>query len=213
MIPLFANGKINGSPSFLFYQPGIYKTNLSDNKKSVEFITKTTFPEEGNVTIKVEPSVKTAFEILLRKPYWADDFTVSINGVDQKKSGKDLIAINRTWSKGDKVNVQFTMPVKLLDGSISYPGSVAFQRGPQVLVFDKSLNKNVSDNVSIPQNFQVKKAAETFPKNWVGTQAYEVNAEANGKTENIILVPYADASQSGGEVTTWLKKLGVRTKN
>jgi DUF1680 family protein len=207
MIPLFANGKINGSPSFLFYQPGIYKTNLSDNKTSVEFITKTTFPEDGNVTIDVEPSAKTAFEILLRKPYWADDFKVSINGVDQKKSGKDLIAVKRIWSKGDEVNIKFTMPVKLLDGSISYPGSVAFQRGPQVLVFDKSLNKDVTGNVSIPQNFQIKKADETFPKNWVGTQAYEVNAEANGKTENIILVPYADASQTGGEVITWLKKL------
>jgi len=207
MVPLFANGKINGSPSFLFYQPGVYKTNLSNlNKTSVEFITKTTFPEEGNVTIDVQPSAKTAFEILLRKPYWADDFTVSINGVDQKKSGKDLISIKRTWSKGDKVNVQFTMPVKLLDGNISYPGAVAFQRGPQVLVFDKSLNKTSPNNISIPQNVQLKEVTKTLPKNWVGTQAYQVNADAEGKTENIILVPYADASQTGGEVTTWLKK-------
>lgn len=207
MVPLFANGKINGSPSFLFYQPGVYKTNLSNSKKTaVEFITRTTFPEEGNVTIEVQPSAKTAFEILLRRPYWADDFTVSVNGVVQKQSGKDFVSVNRAWSKGDKVTVRFAMPVKLLDGNISYPGSVAFQRGPQVLVFDKSLNVASNESISIPTNFQLQNATAILPKNWIGTQAYKLNADVNGKTENIVLVPYADASQTGGEVTTWLKK-------
>ncbi len=207
MVPLFTNGKINGDPSFLFYQPGVYQTDLSDNKKTaVEFITTTTFPEEGNVTITVNPSAIAAFEVLLRKPYWADDFIVAINGVEQKNTPNNVQLINRTWNKGDKITISFAMPVKLLDGNISYPGAVAFQRGPQVLVYDKSLNSISADKINVPANFKLQHAVSVLPKGWVGTQAYSVNTLVDGKTENIILVPYADASQTGGEMQTWLKK-------
>ncbi|MEJ7821103.1 MAG: beta-L-arabinofuranosidase domain-containing protein [Chitinophagaceae bacterium] len=206
MVPLFANGKMNGSPSFLFYQPGIYKTNVSNHKTAVEFITKTTFPEEGNVTIDVQPANKVAFEVMLRKPYWADDFTVSVNGIPQKQTSKEFVAISRTWSKGDKVNVHFTMPVKLLEGGISYPGSVAFQRGPQILVYDKNLNTVSPDKTSIAAGYKWQIASNVLPDTWVGSQAYKVQTTEDGKPKNIILVPYADAGQTGGEVVTWLKK-------
>jgi len=207
MVPLFTNGKINGDPSFLFYQPGVYTSTLSDAKKTrVEFATKTIFPEDGNVTIQVNPSSATAFEIALRKPYWAQDFTVKVNGIAQKKTANDILLVRRTWKKGDVIAVSFSMPVKLLDGNISYPGSVAFQRGPQVLVYDKTVNTIAAGNINITSDFKLQNASPVLPKNWIGTQAYRVNVIADGKPENIILVPYADASQAGGEVTTWLKK-------
>lgn len=98
------------------------------------------------------------------------------------------------------------MPVKLLDGSISYPGAVAFQRGPQVLVYDKNLNGIAADKITVPANFKLQKAGSALPENWVGTQAYYVNTMVDCKTENIILVPYADAGQTGGEIITWLNK-------
>ncbi len=145
---------------------------------------------------------------MLRKPYWAADFNISVNGVTQKSTEKDLISLKRTWKKGDKINVNFTMPVKILDGNVSYPNAIAVQRGPQVLVFDKKLNTAAAENVQIPTGFQLQDAVNTLPKNWVGRQTYQLQTEVSGKVENIILVPYADASQTGGEVTTWLKKKG-----
>lgn len=49
--------------------------------------------------------------------------------------------------------MKFTMPVKVLDGGISYhPGSIAFQRGPQVLVFDKKLNLSLPAVFSVSSN-------------------------------------------------------------
>jgi len=142
----------------------------------------------------------------LRKPYWAQDFTVKVNGIAQKKTANDILLVRRTWKKGDVIAVSFSMPVKLLDGNISYPGSVAFQRGPQVLVYDKTVNTIAAGNINITSDFKLQNASLVLPKNWIGTQAYRVNVIADGKPENIILVPYADASQAGGEVTTWLKK-------
>lgn len=207
MIPQFANGKIGGAPSFLFYQPGIYKTTLDDKTHTnVAFETTTNFPQDGDISITVNPSSTTPFNVLLRKPYWAGDFTVSVNGITQKIRGETMLAINRTWKKGDKIAVHFTMPVKLVDGGISYPGAIAFQRGPQVLVFDKSLNAASADNVVIPDGVQLQKSNTSLPEKWIGTQVYQLAAEVNGKSEPIILVPYADASQTGGLVTTWMKK-------
>ena len=206
MIPFFTNGQIDGKPSFLFYQAGVYKTRLSGNNTAVLFTTKTSFPENVNVTIEVDPSVKTAFDVLLRKPYWAADFKVSVNGVEQKITEKEVVSIKKTWQKGDKINVSFTMLVKILDGNVSYPNAIAVQRGPQVLVFDKKLNTVTAENVQIPTGFQLQDAVNILPKNWVGTQAYQLQTEVAGKVENIILVPYADASQTGGAVTTWLNK-------
>ncbi|OAQ39799.1 hypothetical protein A5893_09485 [Pedobacter psychrophilus] len=205
MIPLFTNGKINGSPSILFYQPGVYKTEINNNE-TVAFNTKTSFPENGNISIEVNPSNSQKFEVLLRKPYWATDYKVSINGTPQIVSDKAMISLNRTWNKGDKIEVNFSLPVQVLDGGISYPGAIAFQRGPQVLVFDKLLNPTLPQEFSVQaNNFQLQQAYNSLPVKWVGTQAYQVKATADGKPANIVLVPYADASQTGGVVTTWIK--------
>ncbi len=205
MIPLFANGKINGNPSFLFYQPGVYKTSV--NNKAVEFTTKTNFPEDGNVIIEVNPSTGDNFAVLLRKPYWSADFKVSVNGTQQTVGNNETVNLNRRWIKGDKISVNFTMPVKVLDGGISYTDAIAFQRGPQILVVDNKLNPSLSEEFRVSAtDVQLQEAKSVLPEKWVGSQAYQIKADINGKTGNVVLVPYADASQTGGEVTTWIKK-------
>lgn len=206
MIPLLTNGKIKGSPAFLLYHQGSYKTVLA-NGNLVEFITQTKFPEAGDVTIEVNPAAKEKFAVLLRYPHWSSDFTVKVNGAEQPLTGKEAVSIDRVWAKGDKINISFSMPVKVLDGGISYPGSIAIQRGPQVLVFDKNLNPNVKGDFSIQENaVQLQEAASLLPAQWAGSQAYQLKAKVNGENRKIVLVPYADASQTGGEVTTWIKR-------
>jgi DUF1680 family protein len=207
MIPLFANGTIGQTPTFLLYQPGTYKTVAGKEKTAVEFITHTQFPADGKVSITVIPSRSANFRILLRKPYWADDFTITVNGAKQE-SGSDVASIERTWEKGDKIEIRFKMPVKVLDGNISYPDHIALQRGSQILVFDQNLNKIKAKDISLNASSINPEVADStvLPKGWVGTQAYLVNAEVNGTPEKVILVPYADAGQTGGEITTWIKK-------
>lgn len=206
MIPQFTNGKINGNPAFYFYQPGSYQTTLS-SKTAVEFTTKTTFPENGNVSIIVNPAATEKFEVLLRKPYWAEEFKITVNGKAQTVTNSEVISLNREWTKGDQIDISFNLPVKILDGGISYPGSVAFQRGPQVLVFDRNLNTGIKNDFSVEANqvSLLQLTTSVLPTKWVGTQAYQINGSVNGESQKVILVPYADASQTGGEVNTWLK--------
>jgi hypothetical protein len=75
-------------------------------------------------------------------------------------------------------------------------------------VFDQNLNKIKAKDISLNASSINPEVADStvLPKGWVGTQAYLVNAEVNGTPEKVILVPYADAGQTGGEITTWIKK-------
>jgi len=207
MIPLFANGKLNGAPSFLFYQPGEYKTILDNGKGTgITFNTAADFLKNGHVHITVNPDYSTSFTVVLRKPYWVADFTVTVNGIQQDATTKEIISIKRVWKKGDHINISFTMPVKVLDGGISYPGAIALQRGPQVLVFDKSLNTADPDKITLSTNaVTLQDDITMLPKGWVGTQAYSIAANVNGRWDKIIIVPYADAGQTGGRIETWIK--------
>ena len=207
MIPFFTNGKINHVPALLFYQAGVFKTVLDNKQKtSVEFKTVTNFLTDGKVNITVNPSNPSTFKVLFRKPYWADNFILRINNVAQSTTDK-VFEIERSWKKGDKVDISFSLPTKVLDGNVSYSGKIALQRGPQVLAFDQKLNKVEAKNVSISENsLQLEPAPNSIlPSNWVGTQVYQVNAQVNGVSEKIFLVPYADAGQTGDVIATWLK--------
>ena len=96
-----------------------------------------------------------------------------------------------------------------ISGGKTYPNQIAFQRGPQVLAFDKSLNSdNVSDLVSnSKENIGIGKVnpANEFkilPENWIGKQAYSV--DILNKNEKLYLVPFAEASQTEGDMKVWL---------
>jgi DUF1680 family protein len=205
MIPLFTEGKIENNPTILLYEPGEFKTIVG--KTAVSFSLETRFPLESTVKLTVNPVKPLKFKLNLRVPYWATDFTVLVNNKKQTFKTSDLTSLERVWKKGDKVEIRFEMPVKILEGGVSYPGFVAIQRGPQVLVFDQSLNKVDAGKLTInPENLQIKPLKGVLPQGWVGSQAYQVDAFDNGNPVKITLVPFGDASQSGGFVTTWLKK-------
>jgi DUF1680 family protein len=206
MIPLFTNGKIKDTPSFLFYQPGTYITTVKN--KVLSFNTVTDFLSEGDVTINVDANEAIETPIEFRKPYWAANFSVAVNGEKQAAGKDDFLTVDRVWKKGDKIAISFKMPVITLKGGRSYPGFIALQRGPQVLSFDSNVNGFTADQVKLdPNNLTLKSNPGLLPANWLGGEAYQIKSTVNSLEKNITLVPYADASQTGGSITTWIKNL------
>ncbi len=205
LAPFFSHGLVNNAPAFFFYEPGTFAALLT-GKAMASFTTTTSFPADGAVTITANESSAKAYPVQFRKPYWATDFSLSVNGKKQSANNNGNLTVNRVWKKGDKVQIAFSMPLLAHNGGKSYPGQVAFQRGPQVLAFDEKLNGfPVTAAIVDAKAAVAKNASSALPQKWIGGAAFELKGEKDKAEKSIILVPYADASQTGGAVSTWLK--------
>lgn len=213
LIPYLNFGKLNSNPTVLMYEPAIIKDNIEQNNHQnipVELQISGAFPQNGKATILVKLPKPATFTLQLRVPEWAKSFTANVNGKIYKGTADEFVKIDRKWKTGDKIDVSFDMPVTILDGGKSYPGYVAFKRGPQVLSFDDALNNSAniqSEKFTYPiiSSLRFSNADQKLPGDWKGSQAYSVLLRnKKGTAKSLLLVPFADASQSGGEVNVWI---------
>ncbi|MBK8088199.1 MAG: glycoside hydrolase family 127 protein [Chitinophagaceae bacterium] len=212
LVPNFTFGNINNIPTVLFYEPGIYKEIiLTADKKNMDvaFKLEGNFPESGNLVLSVTGSKAASFTLALRVPEWCTNYTAKAGGKIYKGTANEFIRITKNWKPGEKVMISFDMPVTTIAGGKSYPNQVAFQRGPQILALDGSLNSsntndlitNSKEGISIG-NINLANESKILPVNWIGRQAYSIGL-LNQK-EKIILVPFAEASQTDGDMRVWL---------
>ena len=71
-----------------------------------------------------------------------------VNGVQPGAAG--VMHINRRWVDGDSIVVTMRMPLMRLAGGPSFPGRVAFKRGPQVLAEDSTLTAMIGSRPDRP---------------------------------------------------------------
>lgn len=208
-IPYLNYGQLNKRPALLLYESANIKdTVFGKNNTTIplKLIVKSQFPQKGAATVEVKLSKEADFELLLRVPYWAKSYVAKINGKTYRRTNDGFIRINRKWNNDDKIDVAFDVPVTVIQGNgQSYPGFVAIKRGPQVLSLDASLTSLQAINKKIAETANVKltDAKDKLPENWVGVQAYDLPINKTGG-KGITLVPYADASQTGGYATVWI---------
>lgn len=177
----------------------------------------TQFPEVGAVTVTVRTSQTAMFPIALRIPTWSKDFTVTVADKKYVRSNDGYLTIDRMWQNGDKIKISFAMPVQVVSGGKSYPDQIAFTRGPQVLALDYSLNANAVQLHH--QQFKMmddKNTSMYLTKPWFGNQAYPVSIidpDKMNATSKLILVPFAEAGQTGGNVNVWMPLQATSVKN
>ncbi|MBL7744513.1 MAG: glycoside hydrolase family 127 protein [Chitinophagaceae bacterium] len=217
MIPYFTFGSSKGIPALMMYEPAFYKESIkTDGKKNIDLSlqVESNFPENGDAVIKINISQAASFPIALRVPSWCSSFTASVGGKVYKGTANQNLIISRVWRSGERIKVSFQMPVQVLTGGNSYPGQIAFQRGPQVLALDSSLNDEVPGNYQLgpDQRLLVEKPIESssavlLPKTWIGKQAFTVSIIDKTRSlikQQLVLVPFADASQTEGIMKVWL---------
>lgn len=209
MVPYFTVGHVNQVPTVMLYEPATYKTKVAiPNQPSLNLTLQIsgTFPEKGAAVIAVNCSKSATFPISLRVPSWCTSFVATVGGKAYKGTANNYLTIQRRWTSGEQIKVAFEMPIQTISGGKSYPDQMAFQRGPQVLAFDNTLNTGF--NLTTTQALLVdqpnaKPNTAMLPKQWIGKQAYTVHF-SNPETPKMTVVPYADASQTGGLVKVWL---------
>ncbi len=195
------------------YTPGQFTSKIKANggKKAVavKCSLKTVFPASGQIDIKISPETTTAFRVALIVPLWCNDFIAEVNGKLLKGTPGTYLNIDKTWSKNSIIKVSFKPKQKVIVGGISYPNSIAFKLGPQVLAVDQALNPHIKnlDELTFDNKALITTSVKTLlPKDWFGSQVFNVKAIYNGKPADVVLVPFADAGQTGGEVRVWVKK-------
>jgi DUF1680 family protein len=211
LIPDLVWGNIDKEFSILMYEPGEVRDSVlatDGSKLSLQVKAISDFPLSGNVIYNINPSSNKNFAINFRIPTWSTNYAITINGVKQNITGSQLIKIERLWKANDKVIVNFEMPLQVLKGGSSYPGFIAFKRGPQVLAMDSVFNPGYENTMPLPidkdTKFTIQSANNILPKGWVGKQAYSITSDADKKQKPLILVPFADAGQQETRQQVWL---------
>ena len=115
-------------------------TTLLDGSK-IHVTQETNYPWEGAVKITIQESKAEPFEMLLRIPQWATGTQVKVNGEAVEVSAGTYARIERSWSSGDVITIDFPMDVKFVEGHPRIEevrNQVALQRGPVVYCLESA---------------------------------------------------------------------------
>lgn len=211
------------------------RAKINAGKQNIVIVQDTQYPWEGRVEISVEPEKETNFTLRLRIPGWVrneaipgrlyrftntsgEKFSLTVNGIVVKYSiDKGYAVIKRKWKKGDRVVVDFPMPVRVIcaDERVKDDaGRVAFQRGP--FVYCAEWPDNNTGNV---RNLIIDTTAvlSTLFRNDLlgGVQIITVQGRQATKLpegevrfmepEPVTLIPYAYWNNRGpGQMIVWL---------
>jgi DUF1680 family protein len=217
LIPFLSYARSGDQLWVLLYERGsVSDTVLTANgqRLAVRLDCQSNFPLDGRLVYTVHPSRPNSFGINFRVPEWASGFSAAVNGKpvephgaggialpgasgvpgsDEAPRNRGALRIHRQWADGDTIVITMQMPLMRLAGGLSFPGRVAFKRGPQVLAQDSVLTATIGSQANTPA---LSDLSAQLPKNWSGKQAYGIGS--------FVLTPFADAGQLDGPITIWL---------
>jgi len=161
----------DGGLAALVYGPSEVTANVAGGVQ-VRLTETTDYPFSGGLCFKVDfpkerkKRFSASFPLRLRLPDWATNYSVRINGEEVMTSVEnDILCIDRSWKKGDRMEVCFGMEVAT---ETWYDGAVSFVRGP--LLYALKMEENWSwvpfdgpDRWYGPGAWQV---TTTTPWNW-----------------------------------------------
>jgi uncharacterized protein len=132
-----------GISSYYPSKEGIYvnlflpsKVSWKQNGTPFTLTQKTSYPTTNTTQLEIEAAKPENFTIYVRVPGWADANTrIAVNGkrVDGDVAPGKFFALTRTWNKGDRVEFEIGMPLRLQAVDPENPGVVALVRGPVVM--------------------------------------------------------------------------------
>ncbi|MBY9008335.1 MAG: glycoside hydrolase family 127 protein, partial [Candidatus Lokiarchaeota archaeon] len=192
----------------------------------IELHQKANYPWEGLVEIEVNPLKSIEFSIALRIPGWTQNCPVPsdlysyLNPNEEKirlevnNKSIDLVnsegycIINQTWKKGDRILIEFPMPVRRVlahEKVKDCNGMVALERGPIVYCIESIDNDNVeklklNDDAYIDYKFQERLL------NGIVTITGSVQNIQKKAEQDFLAIPYYSWAHRGrSEMVVWMQ--------
>lgn len=211
-------------------------TTVKFGKVDVPVAMESNYPWEGNVSVTVNPKSAVAFSMNVRIPGWArgevapgelysfedkstGSFVITVNGKPATFTmNQGYATINRTWKKGDKVELVLPMEVRRI---VSRPElkqdveRVALQRGPLVYCVEGADNNGKAWDLILPDGAAFKTAYQKDLLESVTTiqfQAPTVQISGDGQTvttevKTITAIPYyAWCNRGQNPMQVWLPR-------
>jgi DUF1680 family protein len=183
-------------------------------------------PWEGHATLRVlEGSGHRTLR--LRIPGWAAGFTIRLNGhIIPAGVAHGYVEIERDWSPGDMVSVDFPMPVTFLEANphiTEGQGKVAVFRGPLLYCLEeadlgaptpsfaihagRSIEIVDIDPALAPAQKALRIHGRVHDTSWDGPALYRLAALRNPWPASATLIPYfAWANRVPGTMQVWLPR-------
>ncbi|MCE5185258.1 MAG: glycoside hydrolase family 127 protein [Planctomycetaceae bacterium] len=107
--------------------------------KGLHLKQETTFPASDTVKLTVTCDKTITMPLKIRKPFWTDKVTCTLNGKPQEifADSSDYLVLNRGFANGDVIELKLPMSLRF-EAMPDKPERIAFLYGPIVLAADMS---------------------------------------------------------------------------
>jgi DUF1680 family protein len=111
------------------------KVQWTDGSDHFSLTQETKYPFANTIKMQVSATKPSDFTIYVRIPAWTADAILSVNGKRASASVQagTFAAIKRTWSDGDRIELELPRPLRLETVDANHPDLVALINGPVVL--------------------------------------------------------------------------------
>ena len=189
----------------------------------------TRYPWAGQATLTLGMTRDTPFTLALRIPGWCRTATLAIDGEKIELNGRRVIKgyarIERTWRAGDRIALDFAMPVEIIQAHPNVranAGKVALKCGPIVFCLEEVDNGGNLSAIVLPRNAQLTAAFdEQLLGGTVVIRGEAFRSDESGwddvlyrpvrmtlKPITITAIPYSFwGNRTAGEMLVWLRSL------
>jgi len=156
------------------------------------------YPDHGRVTLLIQPEQPTSFALRLRIPFTGSDIRINLNGlaIPSDPGADGYVRIQRTWSAGDKVEMEFGIPTAVEHFLDDRYGILV--RGAEVLSVDQRDNPALDlDHLALPGEADLSRLDSID-----GRRRYASEMYANGRLAQVVVTPYAESGGEGSRFRT-----------
>jgi hypothetical protein len=215
LIPTFSASTDADGVVLNLYDAGTAGLALRDGTQ-VSLTTATRYPSDGRIQIAVNPAAPKAFAVKVRIPAWCRSASLAVNDskLVAKPAADGYVAIQRTWTSGDKIELNFALEPRVYIGDHHNQGKVALQYGPLVLCADEALLTDevkslAALTIANPDVAALVVTPEPTPdtlKTWPDARVFRIKtlAQKTSAPVEVRLIPFADAGGTGTRYKVWL---------
>lgn len=210
------------------------QTEITLDGVKVKLEQQTAYPNDGEISVTVNPAADKQFRLLLRIPTWTGEqfvpgelyryanpapanVSVNVNGKTVPlEMSKGFITIDRKWTRGDQINLTLPMPVRINECHPSVKANqnrIAFTRGPFVLCAEGIDNGGATQRFFFANMPKTSNATITTTKLdsgsflQVATKAQAITANKSAETSPLVLTPYYAWNNRGvSSMTVWFPR-------